>query len=88
MSTKSTLNAETCAYKTLRQSHSGEELKEESKVSAEVPKKSRKPVRNKTKIVEAVPGLDLDGAEIDEEMKQAMIIAAMADAADEELDDG
>ena len=28
------------------------------------------------------------GGEIDEEMKQAMIIAAMADAADEELGDG
>ena len=64
-----------------------EESKEESK--APVPKKPRKkPVRNKTKVVEAVPGLDMMGGELDEEMKQAMIIAAMADAADEELGDG
>ena len=50
-----------------------EETKEVSKPAR------KKPVRNKTKVVPAAPDLgDMEG--VDEDMRKAMIVAAMADA--------
>ena len=75
LTTKSTEDAD-CVYKTVRQSNVGdEESKEVSKPA------KKKPVRNKTKVVDK--GMeDMEG--MDDDMKQAMIVAAMADAAEEE----